>query len=425
MRKIAIILITLIMISVGFFSGCTNLQQSKTVQNKNPAASCSGNPTNGTAPLTVYFVGSGNDPDGTITSYHWDFGDGSISDLQNPSHTFTNEGTYTVIITVTDNNASTGTNIMQIHVTKPTNQPPIASLSANRTGGTMPLVVSFTGSSNDTNGYITSYFWNFGDGSSSNQQSPSHTFTKAGTYNVTLTVTDNNGTTDTCSKTIKCYPVVSHLTLNGLNYLCQKYGGSTQCVVSQGLVVDYTDTKGVSYTGMTAGTADIVGFLILGVVASIHVTTPIGRSTITSPYQALVTANGGVVLDFNDVTLLTQHDEKSGTQWCYTTLTQNGLNYICQNFGDSHQCVVSNGLQWSYLDVEGQTHTETGATSSVVSRLIFTQLVVSITMLNPARGTFTYQQLRTTNGGWDITLPDCRQIDTHDENSGNQWCYSS
>jgi len=105
-------------------------------------------------------------------------------------------------------------------------------------------------------------------------------------------------------------------------------------------------------------------------------------------------------------------------------LTENCIDYICQKFGNINECVVSNGLSWSYLDIEGTTHTETGATSSVVSRLIFPQLVVSVTMISPARGTFTYSQLRTANGGNDVTLVDCGTLDAHDENSGDQWCYS-
>ena len=105
-------------------------------------------------------------------------------------------------------------------------------------------------------------------------------------------------------------------------------------------------------------------------------------------------------------------------------LTQNGIDYICQKFGDINECVVSGGLSWNYLDVEGTTHNETGATSSVVSRLIFPMLVVSLTMTNPPRGTFTYTGLRNANGGQDINLNDCIELDNHTEISGDQWCYT-
>lgn len=113
MEKIVILFIASMVISLGFFSGCTNQGQQK-----NPTALCSANPTNGTAPLIVYFVGSGNDSDGVIISYHWDFGDGSSSYLQNPTHTFTNKGTYIVSFTVTDNNATTGSCTIPITVNR-------------------------------------------------------------------------------------------------------------------------------------------------------------------------------------------------------------------------------------------------------------------------------------------------------------------
>jgi len=86
------------------------------LSNELPIASISANPTSGNAPLTVYFTGSGIDTDGTISSYHWDFGDGTTSNIQNPSHTFTNEGIYIVTLTVGDNQGSTGIRTLAIDV---------------------------------------------------------------------------------------------------------------------------------------------------------------------------------------------------------------------------------------------------------------------------------------------------------------------
>jgi PKD repeat protein len=68
----------------------------------------SANQTNGTAPITVAFTGTGTDYDGTITSYDWDFGDGTNSTLQNPTHTYTDIGVYTATLTVTDDDGSMG-----------------------------------------------------------------------------------------------------------------------------------------------------------------------------------------------------------------------------------------------------------------------------------------------------------------------------
>ncbi|MEW6202496.1 MAG: PKD domain-containing protein, partial [bacterium] len=90
--------------------------------NKPPTASASASQTSGTAPLTVYFNGSCVDPDGTCSSYLWDFGDSSpTTSTQNPSHQYTTAGTYTVKLTVTDNDGATDTKTLTITVKE--NQP--------------------------------------------------------------------------------------------------------------------------------------------------------------------------------------------------------------------------------------------------------------------------------------------------------------
>lgn len=82
------------------------------------------------------------------------------------------------------------------------NQLPTASCSANPMSGTEPLIVYFIGSGSDTDGYIVSYYWNFGDGETSSSKSPSHTYQNSGVYIARLTVTDDDGDTDSDSVTI-------------------------------------------------------------------------------------------------------------------------------------------------------------------------------------------------------------------------------
>jgi len=107
------------------------------------------------------------------------------------------------------------------------------------------------------------------------------------------------------------------------------------------------------------------------------------------------------------------------------TLTQNGIDYICQNFGDISECCVSSGLQWEWTDIDGNTGVENGGTGAAVGTLILAQLIVKITMLSPPRGDFTYQQLRTANDGNDLTFADVDQILLNDGDppGENQWCY--
>jgi PKD repeat protein len=93
------------------------------ISNQPPTASPSANPRSGPAPLPVTFTGSGTDSDGYIVSYSWTFGDGESSSKQNPTHTYTTEGTYSAKLTVTDNGGKTGDKTITITVTKPPEYP--------------------------------------------------------------------------------------------------------------------------------------------------------------------------------------------------------------------------------------------------------------------------------------------------------------
>jgi len=168
-----------------------------------PMASASGDPTTGLAPLTVNFIGSGTDPEGTSVSYLWNFGDGATSTLQNPTHIFNSIGTYTVRLTVSDENGTTGENTVVITVSALANNPPRALIIATPSSGITPLAVTFIGSGTDPDGRIIAYFWDFGDGTSTDEQNPVHTFADVGTHSVTLAVTDNDGAIGKKSITIK------------------------------------------------------------------------------------------------------------------------------------------------------------------------------------------------------------------------------
>uniref|UniRef100_UPI00262E66E6 PKD domain-containing protein n=1 Tax=uncultured Maribacter sp. TaxID=431308 RepID=UPI00262E66E6 len=99
-------------------------------------------------------------------------------------------GTATISVTTQDGN-HIATSIITVQAAA--NQAPNAVATSNVTSGTASLAVDFTGntSTDPDVGDILSYSWNFGDGGTSTQANPSHTFTTSGTYNVVLTVTDN------------------------------------------------------------------------------------------------------------------------------------------------------------------------------------------------------------------------------------------
>ncbi|MCP3915545.1 MAG: PKD domain-containing protein [bacterium] len=150
-----------------------------------PTADFTGSPTSGNAPLSVNFSDSSS---GQVSGWAWDFGDGGSSTSQNPSHTYTSSGTYTVSMTASGPGGAdtrTRNNYITVNAT-----PPTAEFFGNPTNGNIPLNVSFT---NQASGEVNSYSWSFGDGSTSSQANPSHTYTNAGTYNVSLTVSGPGG----------------------------------------------------------------------------------------------------------------------------------------------------------------------------------------------------------------------------------------
>lgn len=181
-------------------------------------ASSSASPTSGDSPLTVYFTGNatgGAPPYG----YYWNFGDGQSSTQQNPSYTYNNAGNYTATLTVTDTNSSQDSDSLIITVTTPAPPPLVASCIASPTSGNAPFTVYFTGNaSGGTPPY--SYSWNFGDGSFSTQQNPSHIYNAAGNYIVTLTVTDSQSLQDSVSLSITANlsPTQAYLSCSPANF---------------------------------------------------------------------------------------------------------------------------------------------------------------------------------------------------------------
>lgn len=147
----------------------------------------------------VYFTDLSYDTDGTIVSRHWEFGDGNMSNDQDPYHKYMDNGTYTITLTVTDNTDATNSNSKEVIVT---NVGPNATAGCNKTNITVGDVVSFTGTGYDNDGSITSWFWDFGDGNNSQLQNPTHVYSISGTYTVSLTVTDNDDATATAILTI-------------------------------------------------------------------------------------------------------------------------------------------------------------------------------------------------------------------------------
>lgn len=147
----------------------------------------------GCFPLPVQFTDTSLAGSGTISSWLWDFGDGTVDSIQHPTHTYASAGSFTVSLTVTNSFGCTETGAFPgfIH----TSTQPTVSFGANPDNGcTAPLTVNFSNASFGTG--VLSWFWDFGDGNTSTQFAPSHTYSSTGTYDVKLVVTDQNGCSD-------------------------------------------------------------------------------------------------------------------------------------------------------------------------------------------------------------------------------------
>ncbi|MBV1907855.1 MAG: PKD domain-containing protein [Kangiellaceae bacterium] len=145
----------------------------------------------------VTFTDSSSDSDGSIANWSWDFGDGNSSTEQNPQHTYAADGSYTVTLTVTDNEDATDDDVQTVIINANNVAP-----SSNFTFLTSDLQVTFTDSSSDSDGTVASWSWDFGDGNTSSDQNPVHDYTAGGTYTVALTVTDDLGSTDVSTQSI-------------------------------------------------------------------------------------------------------------------------------------------------------------------------------------------------------------------------------
>ncbi len=195
-------------------SAAFNLVVVEPEENQPPVADFSASPQSGNPPLEVMFDGSAStDTDGTIESYHWDFGDGNTESGILTSHVYTEPGTYTITLTVEDDEGDTGMVTQQVRV----NAAPVADFSHTLTPvtGEAPLDVSVNAADSfDPDGQIVLYAWDFGDDttvSGSDLVSTSHIYEFPGAYIISLTVTDNDGLSDSVSELVEAGGLLANL----------------------------------------------------------------------------------------------------------------------------------------------------------------------------------------------------------------------
>ena len=269
-----------------------------------PVASFSGSPTSGTAPLTVAFTDTST---GQPTSWVWTFGDGGTSTAQSPTHTYTAAGTYSVTLTATNSlgsNTLTKTN----YITVAAPQPPVASFSGSPTSGINPLTVNFTDTST---GQPTSWAWNFGDGGTSTAQNPSHVYTAAGTYSVTLTATNTVGSntlTKTNYITVTPPPPDFTISISPAKQTVHK-GGSTSYTITITPSNGFTGQVTLSVNGQPSGSTTSFSVNPVNGSATSTSTLSIGTNATTKNggYTLTITATGGGLTHTATVALQVKH----------------------------------------------------------------------------------------------------------------------
>jgi len=172
-------------------SSATNQDKALVIINSPPIAKAGPDQLDTTGEVQFNSTGS-LDPDGVITKYFWDFGDGESATGPSSVHVYQNPGTYTVRLTVTDD-SGTSTNSASDEMTVTVNHFPIADAGQDRVGVPGQMFIFDGSASIDPDGKITEYIWNFGDGTIQTGCKVSHNYAKPGTYNALLTVRDNSG----------------------------------------------------------------------------------------------------------------------------------------------------------------------------------------------------------------------------------------
>jgi YD repeat-containing protein len=420
-------------------AAATNTQSTTaTIANRPPVAN-TGGPYTGTTGTAVQFNGgSSSDQDGTIASYSWNFGDNTTGSGSTPTHTYATANTYTVTLTVTDNNGATNTATTTATIA---NRPPVANAGGPYTSTTGSAVHFNGGSSSDPDGTISSYAWNFGDTATGSGAAPTHTYTTAGTKTVALTVTDNNGATNTATTTatITGFSDVRLDPLNetgsaGANPLSRNFNWSIPLVslpgrsnLDLGLSLSYNSLATWTKNGGYISFDDDQGFpgpgfrLGFPIIQSLFYNSQAGKYSFL-----LITPSGGRVelrqvgssslyqsVDSSYLLLDTSNNQMKirATDGSQMTYVWNGTNYVCAEIKDRNGNFItvnydglgridtvidtlSRTIKFNYTNgdlnsitqswtVNGQAQTHTWASFSYTNQTIQTSFS-NLTVVGPA-----------------------------------------
>lgn len=320
--------------------------------------------------LTVNFTDQSYIPAGglgVLVGWEWDFGDGNTSNAQNPTHTYASAGTWDVQLVVTNDRNCTDTIVLQYtnneYPQAGFNMPPLCGLTGTFTDGSQ----DFFG------GVITGWEWDFGDGNTSNSQSPAHTYTSEGTYDVQLIVTDDGGCTDTLVQqyTNNEFPVADMIL-------------PTDCGLNVTFNDNSSDPAGGNITGWQWDFGD-------GNTANVQNPSNTYASENIWPVQLIITDDAGctdtVAMNYQSKELpvadYTFNDVCYGIDMPFTDQSATAVAVISGwewDFGDSNGDIAQNTLNnyasWGNYDVELVVTTTLGCTDTIVKQVMVYPLPV-------------------------------------------------
>jgi gliding motility-associated-like protein len=356
----------------------------KAVHVGGPVVNFTGVPTTGCAPLLVQFNDFSSTNGSTITSRFWTFGDGGTLGGNNasPLYTYLNGGTYSVTIKVTDAVGCSDSLTMPAYITA---NKPDANFYSIDTITCPGQPVAFVNTSTGV-GTLT-YAWTFGDGGTSTQQNPSHTYNTNGNFTVRLIVTDGSGCNDTLIRNNYV-----HSSSIGISFTM-----SNDFATCPPLAVNFTNTSSGSVSSYTwdfgnGSTSNLTNPSALFTYPGVYIITLTGQS------------NSGCILTTTDtVTVL-------GPTASLTSNNYQGCAPLTVNFNANAQGATS--VTWDFND--GVTQTTTGSTVShtytqpgmYVPLIILTNGTCNVTfpstdtvMVGNLDASFTYSPSSTCVGG--------------------------
>ncbi|MFB6271765.1 MAG: PKD domain-containing protein, partial [Salinibacter sp.] len=154
---------------------------------------------------TIVFTTDFSDPNDVVSAYRWSFGDGSGSDRSFVQHSYDDEGSYRVCLTIRDAQGRSEQECQQIRV-QGRNKPPEAAFHWQPTQPDVGQTIQFISDASDPEGQLSSYQWDLGDGTSKTSASFSYAYGSSGTYRVCLSVRDAQGLSNSTCRSLKVGP---------------------------------------------------------------------------------------------------------------------------------------------------------------------------------------------------------------------------